>query len=145
MKTVLKIVLLILGALALYSSGKMLYDQYQFKQNAVQTKATVISYRTTESTSTEKKGNKKVKETTTFYYPTFEFKDHLNRTIQVESKLGEGNSEPYPIGNQVDVIYSKENPQKAQIEGFATEWMMPIIMGVFGLILFLVGVFLPKR
>lgn len=131
--------LLLIGVVLLGIAVYMGYNKYTFIENAVKTKATVISYRTTTDKETRKNGSKRTTKTTTYYYPTFEFKDNQNRITQVESNVGEGNSKPYSIGSQVEILYSKENPQDAKINSFINQWLFTTIVGGLSLLFLMIG------
>ncbi|WP_084680299.1 DUF3592 domain-containing protein [Chryseobacterium luteum] len=133
-KGLLSIGILLLG-IALY----MGYNKYTFLENAITAKATVISYRTTTDTETKKNGNKRTTKKITYYYPTFEFKDAQNRLTQVESNVGHGNSKPYSVGDQVEIVYSKENPQNARINSFLNQWLFTTIVGSFSLLFLIIA------
>ena len=137
-------VLLLIGIVLLGIAVYMGYNKYTFLENAIKTKAIVISYRTTTEKETRKNGNKRTTKNTTYYYPKFEFKDIQNRLIQVESNVGQGNSKPYSIGSQVEIVYSKENPQEAKINSFLNQWLFTTIVGGFSL-LFLIIAFAFQR
>lgn len=133
-KGLLSIGLILLG-IAVY----MGYNKYTFLENAITTKATVISYRTTSEKETKKNGNKRTTKNTTYYYPKFEFKDLQNRTTQVESNVGHGNSKPYSVGSQVEIVYSKENPQDAKINNFLNQWLFTTIVGGLSILLLVIA------
>lgn len=137
-------VLLLIGIVFLGIAVYMGYNKYTFLENAIKTKAIVVSYRTTTEKETRKNGNKRTTKNTTYYYPKFEFKDIQNRLIQVESNVGQGNSKPYSIGSQVEIVYSKENPQEAKINSFLNQWLFTTIVGGFSL-LFLIIAFAFQR
>lgn len=137
-------VLLLIGIVLLGIAVYMGYNKYTFLENAIKTKAIVVSYRTTTEKETRKNGNKRTTKNTTYYYPKFEFKDIQNRLIQVESNVGQGNSKPYSIGSQVEIVYSKENPQEAKINSFLNQWLFTTIVGGFSL-LFLIIAFAFQR
>jgi len=136
--------LLLIGIVLLGIAAYMGYNKYTFLENAIKTKATVVSYRTTTEKETRKNGNKRTTKNTTYYYPKFEFKDIQNRLTQVESNVGHGNSKPYSVGSQVDIVYSKENPQEAKINSFLNQWLFTTIVGGFSL-LFLIIAFAFQR
>ncbi|UFH33711.1 DUF3592 domain-containing protein [Chryseobacterium sp. C-71] len=136
--------LLLIGIILLGIAVYMGYNKYTFLENAIKTKAIVVSYRTTTEKETRKNGNKRTTKNTTYYYPKFEFKDIQNRLIQVESNVGQGNSKPYSIGSQVEIVYSKENPQEAKINSFLNQWLFTTIVGGFSL-LFLIIAFAFQR
>jgi hypothetical protein len=136
--------LLLIGIVLLGIALYMGYNKYTFLENAIKTKAIVVSYRTTTEKETRKNGNKRTTKNTTYYYPKFEFKDIQNRLIQVESNVGQGNSKPYSIGSQVEIVYSKENPQEAKINSFLNQWLFTTIVGGFSL-LFLIIAFAFQR
>lgn len=135
----MKKIILLIGFALLGIASYMAVSKYVFLQNAIKAKATVISYRTTTDTKTKKNGSKRTTKKTTYYYPTFEFKDLQNRVTQVESNVGEGNSKPYSVGSQVDILYSKENPQDAKVNSFLTQWLYTTTIAVFSSFFLLIG------
>ena len=137
--------LLIVGLILLGIASYLGYNKYTFLQNAITTKVTVISYRTTTDTETKKNGNKRSTKKTTYYYPTFEFKDNQNRLTQVESNVGQGNSKPYSVGSQVEIVYSKENPQDAKINSFFNHWLFTTIIGGLAIILLFLAFAFPRK
>lgn len=138
--------LLIIGLILLCIASYMGYSKYNFLKNAITTKATIISYKTTTDTETKKNGNKRSTKKTTYYYPIFEFKDNQNRLTQVESNVGQGNSKPYSVGSKVEIVYSKENPQEAKINSFLNQWLFTTIVGGLSLLFLMIGfVSLRKR
>jgi hypothetical protein len=48
---------------------------------------------------------------------------------------------PYTIGQEVDVIYNKDNPGEARINNFWERNFAQIFLGIFGVFLFLFGFF----
>jgi hypothetical protein len=85
------------------------------------------------------------------YCPHAAFTDTQGRKIQFESEVG---SQPpaYVIGQQVQIIYEKNNPQKAEIDSFTSLWFVPGCTSVFGLVfiflgfvLFVVGIFVQLK
>jgi hypothetical protein len=85
------------------------------------------------------------------YCPQVVFTDAAGRKIQFESEVG---SQPpaYNVGQQVRIIYSRENPQKAEIDSLMSLWFVPGCMAAFGLVflflgfvLFMVGIFIQFK
>ncbi|RZJ51460.1 MAG: DUF3592 domain-containing protein, partial [Chryseobacterium sp.] len=127
--------LIFVGIILLGITLYMGYDKYEFIENAIKTKATITSYRTTTERESSKSGKKRTSKNTTYYYPILEFKDSQNRLTKVESNVGHGNSKPYSVGSQVEILYSKENPQEAKINSFLNQWLFTTIVGVLFLVI----------
>lgn len=50
-----------------------------------------------------------------------------------------GNPAPYDVGENVEVLYSRENPDEPRIKGFMSLWLVPAILGGLGSIFTLIG------
>lgn len=64
------------------------------------------------------------------YGQTIEFQHHIYQ------------NPPYQIGQTVKIIYNSRNPYKAKIRTFSSLYILPLILGVLGLGMAGVGVFL---
>ena len=72
------------------------------------------------------------------YEPVVRFQTAEGKTVQFEA--GFRSSPPaYRIGASVPVVYLPEAPERAQIRGFLSLWMGPMIMAFIGLIFFGIG------
>jgi hypothetical protein len=66
------------------------------------------------------------------YYPTFQFITDDGKEVTSVGPVG--SSRPrYRVGASVKVLYSPDNPEKAQLNSFTDLWLMPILLGFFGL------------
>lgn len=52
---------------------------------------------------------------------------------------------PYSIGQEVDVIYHKDNPSNAKIDAFLEANFAQIFLGCFGIFLMLLGLFIRRH
>ena len=77
------------------------------------------------------------------YSPIVEFVSENGQKIQITSSTG---SYPpnYKIGDYIEVIYQKNNPQNAMLNTFTDSWGFAIFLGVFGVILIIIS-FLPIK
>jgi hypothetical protein len=48
---------------------------------------------------------------------------------------------PYSVGDPVEVLYSPDDPSSAEIRDFESLWLLPFLMGGFGLCFVIVGAF----
>jgi len=73
------------------------------------------------------------------YYPIVKFKSKTGKEFTFKAGVGT-NPPAYQIGNNVNIIYSPEDPQKAQINSPLYFWFLPILFGglggIFGLLSF---------
>jgi len=46
----------------------------------------------------------------------------------------------YKVGEEVEVFYKSEDPQKAVISGFMEQWFLPLLLGFIGTVFVIVGV-----
>ena len=75
--------------------------------------------------------------------PFIRFKTRENKTIIFLSKLEINHLFfKYHIGQEVKVIYNKNNPRQAEINAFWERYFAQIFVGSFGVFLMLLGLFL---
>jgi hypothetical protein len=72
------------------------------------------------------------------YYPTFTFRDRNERQITVASSSG-GSPPSYSVGQKVTVLYDPRNSHHARIKSFTDLWLLPLILGVLGLVFAVIG------
>lgn len=110
-----------LGMLFFIMGIRFLYDMYKFKKTAIKTLATVIEIKT----STGRNWNKT-------YSPVLSFKtsDGITHVYNVSAFY----NTQYSIGQQIEIVYSKENPKGIKINSFKYIWMAPVALVVIGLI-----------
>jgi len=75
---------------------------------------------------------------TIMYAPIISFTTKEGDKIEFTSAIG-NNSPSYRVGETVEIIYDPKEPNKADINSFTSLWMAPLILGVFGIIFFLIG------
>lgn len=76
------------------------------------------------------------------YRPVISFKTESGRTVKFAASVS-SRPKPFQIGDQVEVIYEPEQPQKAQINRFVYVWfnvLMLLFFGFFTLAMGLLGV-----
>ncbi|WP_224368565.1 DUF3592 domain-containing protein [Hyalangium versicolor] len=72
------------------------------------------------------------------YYPVFRFRTESGATQEVVSSDG-SNPARYKEGDRVAILYDPAAPANVRIQGVAQVWAIPIILGVAGVIMLLVG------
>ena len=77
------------------------------------------------------------------YYPRFRFRDTSGALIQILSPQGSDDPEFTP-GDTVPVIYPPGNPQAAIIVSIWRTYHVAILLGVFGIVLFDLGLVLGR-
>ena len=77
-------------------------------------------------------------DTTYLFAPVVAFRTVDGRTIEFESSV---RSYPpaYRTGQTVSVFYDPDEPRYAQIKGFFSLWIMPMILGFIGSVFLIVG------
>jgi hypothetical protein len=103
-----------------------------FRETAVRTTGTIVSYETRQSTSRDDDRGTRRSET---YAPVVKFTTKDGRTIEFTSSVS-SSSKPVP-GRQVDVLYHPDDPQHAKVDDAAGRLLAPLITGGLG------GIFLP--
>ena len=48
---------------------------------------------------------------------------------------------PWSEGDEVAVLYDPANPARADLDGFFNRWLLPLVLGVFGVVLLACGAF----
>lgn len=71
------------------------------------------------------------------YHPLIKFATHKGDTVVFEASTGKNFN--VEIGREVRVVYSKDNPQNADIYSFFDYWFTPLLLMLFGIIFFGVG------
>ena len=124
MKSILPWVLILFGILFTVVGVKILYTMWLFRSTAIKTTATVIEIKT---------GLSKAKNTT--YSPVLSFK-----TIDGKDIIYDVNRyylfAKYTIGQQIEVLYQRENPDAPQVNSFKQIFLpggITIFLGLFGI------------
>lgn len=128
MKTfsILKYVFLVIG-LALLTGAFFLYQNKKaFLEKADTAQGTVIELLQSRS------------DNSTTYKPLVSFKTKEGRQIEFTSSVS-SNPPGYDEGETVEVLYDPADPKDANINGFASLWLGPLILGILGAVFSLVG------
>lgn len=121
------IVLVLIGlGIAVYGFSFLL-EQNDLKSNGIRVKGTVVE----------------IEENAIYRSPWVKFTTLEGEEVTFLSKL-EQNKDifPYVVGQEVDVIYHKDNPRNAKIYAFWEQYFAQIFLGIVGLFLILFGWFL---
>ena len=71
------------------------------------------------------------------YAPVIEFLDAAGRKMTIK---GIASSSPkYKIGQEVQVLYPQDNPEKAVIDSFLEKWFVTAMIAAFGIVVLLCG------
>jgi hypothetical protein len=93
---------------------------YKFKKIAIKTIATVIEIKT----STGRNWNKT-------YSPVLSFKTTVGKTYVYDASIFSNTK--YTIGQQIEVVYSIENPNIVKINSFKHVFMTPVALLILGI------------
>jgi len=127
------VIFFLVGAGLLVGDYFMIKGNVSFLANSVKTEGKVINILKIESSSSNSKGSYN-------YSPEVSFTDNTGQEVTFKSSLS--TSMPtYKIGEKVNVIYNKDNPQEARINTFFQLWFGVLILSFMGTIFFLVGLF----
>ena len=126
----MKYIMIIIGILLLTGSGFTAFQSKKLLDEGIVSKGKVVGF----DVKTKKEKNK----TSKMYYPIVSFQDDEGQSIEFKSNTG-SNPKSYNVGEMVEVIYKKGNSENASVNGFTSMWLLPIILGVFGLIIFAIG------
>lgn len=123
---IIKYVFLIIG-LALLGGAFFLYQNKQtFLEKAITVKGTVTELLPSRS------------DNSTTYKPVVSFTTKDGKQIQYTSSVS-SNPPSYEVGETVEIFYDPADPHDANINGFASLWLAPLILGFIGTIFFLIG------
>lgn len=124
------IVIFLFGIIIAIYGFSFLLEQNELEKNGIIVKGKVVDI------------NKKA----IYRSPFVRFKTKDGQTITFLSKL-EVNVDlfKYKIGQEVEVIYHKDNPKQAEINAFWERNVAQLYLGCFGVFLMLFGWFLRKR
>jgi hypothetical protein len=67
------------------------------------------------------------------YAPIYQFRTLDGQTITIRDGLS-NNPPRFQIGQEIDVYYDSENPQKARINKWMNLYFLPVLLGAMGLI-----------
>lgn len=107
----------------------MYSNTHSFLDHAVTTEGTVTQL--VRSYSSQNSGSSS-------YFPVIRFFTPDGNLVEFQSSTG-SNPPSYSRGELVEVLYSPERPERAQINSFGSLWGGTLIIGGLGLVFFLVG------
>ena len=73
------------------------------------------------------------------YAPVYQFKTLDGQNIVIQDSLS-SNPPRFQVGQEIDVLYESENPQKARINKWMNLYFVPVLLGGMGLIFGGVGI-----
>lgn len=111
---------LLIGAFFLYQNKK------SFLEKAITVKGTVTELLPSRS------------DNSTTYKPVVAFTTKDGKQIEYTSSIS-SNPPSYHKGEIVEIFYDPADPYDATINGFASLWLAPLILGIFGTVFFLIG------
>ena len=125
------------GALFLTIGLVMTWVSVSFVTDAKHAQGTVVGleWRKSENHSTSRKSKS---DNEPAAYPTVRFTSADGATRTFENSTG---SKPpaYDVGERVEVLYRAEAPADAQINGFVSLWLMPLVFTGIGLAVTVIG------
>src|SRR5262245_21502806 len=102
----------------------VLLRKRRFVAGAARTSGTVVGH---EARTTPSHGEDDRTVQQTLYHSIFEFKDARGAQRRVTSPTG-GNPQPYAEGTAVTVLFDPHDPDRAEIESFGQQWLLPAIL-----------------
>jgi len=73
------------------------------------------------------------------YYPKIKFTTPAGQQMVFSSSSG-AKPPAYKVGEKVEVYYNADDPGGAMVNSFMSLWMISVILAVFGLVIFAVGI-----
>ncbi len=128
MNPLLLIIGLLLSGFGIYTFNK----NQKLAKNGVKTMAKVIDI--SEQTDTDSEGF-----SSKSYYPVLEFVDQDSKKHTFKGNVG-GGKRKYHLDQEVEIIFDPTHPEQAQMKSFVTQWIMPIVIIIVGVMLVVGGV-----
>lgn len=134
-----------IGIILLVSCALTTMGSVHFRATAAQTTGTIVDSRSQLDCNNSSRRNSGC---TTTFYPVVRYHAADGRQITFESNSG--SNRPPQVGQQVTVLYQKDDPQAARLDSFAAFWLAPLVTGGLGLVftgvgVTLVGLYLRRR
>ncbi len=73
------------------------------------------------------------------YAPVYQYKTLDGQSFVMQDNLS-SNPPRFQVGQEIDVLYESENPQKARINKWMNLYFAPVLLGVLGLIFGGIGI-----
>ena len=127
---IIKYVFTIIGAGMLIGTFSIYKNTNEFIKKSIETEGTVIELLESRSSSSS--------DNTIMYKPLVQFTDNKGTHIEFSSSTS-SNPPSYSVNEKVEVIYNPESPNKAKIKSFFSLWGGATILGVLGLVFFIIG------
>jgi hypothetical protein len=128
---IVKFIMLIVGVAMLAGAVYLYSNTRSFLAGAVHAQGTVVDLQRTESLDSH--SNRSVS-----YYPVVQYAEAGGRKIEFTSDSG-SNPPAYSRGDQVEVLYHADAPEKARINGFMSLWFGTLIVSGLGVVFTAVG------
>lgn len=125
--------LLILGLASLVFGIIQLLKTIKLVKNGVKMNAEIVDVRKKKSTSQDEDG---YTSTTDMYYPVFSY-TYEGEEYTKESSVGVSNSRKYKVGNMIKIVFLSESPEKAQVRGVLSLWVVPVGLILLSIIFFI--------
>ena len=75
------------------------------------------------------------------YAPVYQFRTINGQTITVQDSLS-SNPPQFQVGQEIDILYNPEDPQKSYINKWMNLYFLPALLGGMGLLFGGVGIFI---
>jgi len=77
----------------------------------------------------------------TEYIPIIRFADLKGEIVEFQSSVSSGWASDYTVGDKITILYTQgQNPNKVTIKSFSALWGGTVILGIFGIVLFSIGI-----
>jgi hypothetical protein len=128
---IVKFIMLIVGVAMLAGAVYLYSNTRSSLAGAVHAQGTVVDLQRTESLDSH--SNRSIS-----YYPVVQYAEAGGRKVEFISDSG-SNPPAYSRGDQVEVLYHADAPEKARINGFMSLWFGTLIVGGLGVVFTAVG------
>lgn len=125
--------LLILGLASLVFGVLQLLKTLKLVNKGIKMEAEIVDVRKKKSTSQDEDG---YTSTTDMYYPVFSY-TYEGEEYTKESSVGVSNSRKYKVGNMIKIVFLSESPEKAQVRGVLSLWVVPVGLILLSIVFFI--------
>jgi hypothetical protein len=115
---------LVIGSAMAIGAFFMSRSSYRKMKNWKTTSGTVVDYSYISNTQ--------LMSSNAYYAPRIQFATDDGKEVTCVASTG-SNRQSYRIGAKVKVVYSPDDPEKADLKSFVNLWGFPVTLGVFAL------------
>lgn len=131
----MNIFLPIMGLAILVFGVYKVFKNVKLAKHGIKMEAEIIEVRKKVDYGTDSDG---YSSKTDMYYPVYKY-TYEGKEYSKESNIGVSNSRKYKVGGMINIIFTKEKPESAEVRTVFNLWILPIIFILVGAMLVVLG------